>query len=128
MPKLCASGFLGLRPTLSSQPLVRASMSISPPTEYELEMLEDAQTQPLALAHAADGISDPLASGLLAPTGFVAALNQAAGNLTDGLRPFTPPGSAAVADGAHVAAWMQHVVSKLNAMHPRAASASARNP
>jgi len=87
----------------------RQLMSIVPPAEYELEILERTAHSALAARPAAVSSSTPSAT-----TGFMAALSEAAGNLTRDLHPLTAPGGPSVADGNAVAAWMQHVVWKLN--------------
>mmetsp|Transcript_27744 Transcript_27744/g.55829 ORF Transcript_27744/g.55829 Transcript_27744/m.55829 type:complete len:1287 (-) Transcript_27744:417-4277(-) len=67
--------------------------SIPPPTEYDLEMLEGK---------------------VELGTTFAVALQEAARNLITQLHPFVTPGSTGVAEGSAIAAWLEHVVSKLN--------------
>jgi len=80
-------------------------MSIPPPTEYDLEMLDGE----VELA-----------------TSFTLALDDAARNLLRRLRPLVPSESAGVADGPAAIAWLEHVVWKLNSQPHAAAHASVR--
>jgi len=99
----------GAADVLEAATAPRQLMSIVPPAEYELEILERTAHSALAARPAAVSSSTPSAT-----TGFMAALSEAAGNLTRDLQPLTAPGGPSVADGNAVAAWMQHVVWKLN--------------
>ena len=77
-------------------------LQLAPPSEDELELLErEAAGAPAGWAAAAD-------------SAFGRRLAAAAENLTAGLRPLRLPGRAADADGEALAAWMAHVVERLN--------------